>query len=157
MEHNFVQSPFVIANLTDPIRRVIDMTFVYLLEYSLIIHLDDIQPVQVSAIPAQYAQSCGLQLDTHAFEEIQKINYITKLIREDVDLFGLRYLTAIKSSSWPPAFIGLWLSFSISQSQIALALKEKITVSSLTKHFVAIGIHSQDLLEDLVKAALTQT
>ena len=157
VKHNFVPSPSVIANPTDSIRRVIDMTFVYLLEYSLIKHLDDIQPVQVPAIPAQYAQSCGLQLDAHASEEIQKINLITKSISQDVDLFGLRYLTAIKSSSWPPAFIGLWLSFSISQSQIALALKEKITVSSLTKHFVAIGIHSQDLLEDLVKAALTQT
>ena len=65
VETNFIQSTSAIAYPTDSIRRVIDMTFFYLLEYSLIIHLDDIQPVQVSAIPAQYAQSCGLQLDAH--------------------------------------------------------------------------------------------
>ena len=84
-------------------------------------------------------------------------NLITKLIREDVDLFSLRYLTVIKSSSWPQAYIDLFLYFLMLPSQIALAFKEKITVSSLTKHFVAIDIHSQDLLEDHVKAALTQT
>ena len=155
--HNFLPSPAAVIKPNDELKKTINLTLCHLLEYSMLDKLDEITPMQIPAIPAQYASSVAINDCTTDNDEILRLNSITKSIKEDVDMFGLRYLTAVKSSYWPPAYVGLWLSYSISQSQICMCLEETITTNNLTKFFLAIGIHNQNLLENLVKQALART
>ncbi|OHT12019.1 hypothetical protein TRFO_18312 [Tritrichomonas foetus] len=149
--HNFMISPFVYSNPPESAFHVIRSTLIHLIEYE---SLFDYKPRQIPAVPNQYAIPMKLPvINEFNNQPLNEIDYL-KNIHEDVDLFGLRYLLMINESAWPPSYIGLWLSFSLRQTEITDYLAKTINANSLSKFYVGVSIHDHLLLVKVVKAAI---
>jgi hypothetical protein len=153
---NYMVSPFQYLSRSSQNKGIIQGTLFHLLEFSLLDRLGVCAALQVPAIPNQYPIPEAMLLSVNKPEFIQ---YATELkeVREDVDLFGMRYILAIRESAWPPSYFALWLSFSFTQSQVAEYLKGFINRNGLSKFYIAISIHMHSVLVDIVKAALARS
>ncbi|EAY22945.1 hypothetical protein TVAG_076920 [Trichomonas vaginalis G3] len=158
ISHNFMMSPMISIKPSNEMKKHVDTTFSHLLEFSSIGHYDELNPQQIPAIPGQYTTSSALNIKSKVTDEVKKLSEISlSFVNQDLDLFGLRYLTSVKSSSWPSPYIGLWLSFSTKQSTVSDILQSTITVNDLTKFFLPITIEEQKTLISLCRKALTNT
>ena len=132
-------------------------TLYYMLDFSAMCNIDKCEATQIPAIPGQ------VLIPQEALLHGDKVNAFSKdleLLRSftgDIDMFGYRYLFAISKSERPPAFIGLWLSYSKSQTVIAEYLKRDLNVFDITRFFIHIAICSNILLRDIVKETLSNS
>jgi WD40 repeat protein len=149
---HFMADPFVYLN-SSLTRGIIESTLFHLLEFTSLGTLGKCDALQVPAIPNQYPIADAMQLVSDRPEFVQLSKELSE-VQEDLDLFGLRYVLAIKESVWPPSFCALWLSFSFCQPQIVDYLKTFIDPSSLSKFYIPVSIHLHSLVVDVVKAAL---
>lgn len=153
--YNYMITPTIYMKPSSELITVIQSTLLHLLEFNIIDSLDDCNPQQVPALPNQYPIPAALTLPpTHRKEESTNALKIVTCIKEDVDMFGLRYLLAINESAWPPSFEALWFSYSSKQSQIAAYLQETIDTTNLSKFYVPACVHMHSTLVKIVISAL---
>lgn len=157
ISHNFMPAPLSTIKPPVDVKKHVDLTFAHLLEYSSIGRYDIMNPQQIPAIPGQYASPSALNIETEVSDEVKRFYEITSSIHGDLDLFAMRFVTAVRSSSWPPPFIGLWLSYSTKQSTVAEIIGPSLNVNDLTKFFLAVTIEQQSILEELTRQALNKT
>jgi len=134
---------------------IVENTFAHLFEFTNINNYENIIPVQIPAIPGQYTSPQGLKLPIKCSSITTNLFNIVKDIREDVDMYGLRYLSSVRESNWPPSHMALYFAFSASQSQIIHHLSSFINTNSLSTFYVAACVHSHSLLESITKSALS--
>ena len=166
MNINYMISPTSYANPPNNIIGTIQATLFHLLECHSLNSLSNCTPEQVPAIPNQYTIPSALvfpdkflndpnscKMNIKAPECKMLIDQLSD-IKEDIDLFGYRYLLAIKENAWPPSYFALWLSFSQKQSQVAQHLYSYIDTNMLSKFYIPASIHQHSILVNIVQHAL---
>ena len=154
---NYIINPYDALYPSNEIVSEINATLFYLLEFSQVNKLINLTPKQIPALPNQYPILDAISKKDNLSQEY--IEYAKELtsIKEDIDLFGLRYILSLLNPQSPPSYFGLWCSFSSKQSQIVKYLSKIILTVNLSHYFIPLVIHSHNLLEEIVKAALVNT
>ena len=156
----YMLSPADYIPINPHILKITQLTLIHLLEFKASYELTNCDPQQVPAFPNQQVIPNSLELPENALPEYQKLLEMTNDIHhenEDIDMFGVRFLLGCRSSPIPPEFFGLYFSFSATQSQIVDSLKKTITIFDLSKMFIPACLKSQQILEDLVITACSNT
>lgn len=152
---NYMISPHSYIHPPQTSLSIIQSTLFHLLECSIITKLNKCNPEQIPAIPNQYAIPSAFDFPADFDnKEYHKLIQTIRNIKEDIDMFGLRYLLAIKETAWPPSYFAFWLSYSKSQSQIAEHLYSYIDANMLSKFYIPISIHQHSILVKIVQKAL---
>lgn len=95
-------------------------------------------------------------IDTNVFNFRGK-NYLELIPpdeRDRVDLFGLRYLYAVKESLIPASYFAHWLSFSFYQNEVVDIITDIIKTNNLSRLFISVSLSSHQKLVDIVKIAI---
>lgn len=152
---NYMVSPSSYIHPRESNILTIQSTLFHLLECKNIMNLSECSPEQIPAIPNQYAIPSALEFPAEFNnDEYRQLIEQIKNVKEDIDMFGLRYLLAIKENAWPPSYFALWLSYSQSQSQISEHIISFIDANMLSKFYIAASIHQHSILVKIVQHSL---
>ncbi|KAK8900467.1 hypothetical protein M9Y10_002794 [Tritrichomonas musculus] len=156
-----VISPFDYSTPSKETFNIIHSTLIHLLEYE---SLFDFIPRQIPAVPNQLAfhltfpKSKKLSFSSCRYEFNFSGKDLLQVIDEEkmdkFDLFALRYLYVIQESAFPPSYFGLWLSFSLHQSEVSDYLINNIDSNQLSKFYIPLTIHDHLLLVEIVRASI---